>query len=154
MDAFPIRLDFVRSDLDAAGQRRRPWCRIVARRLARGLRVSEAADVLAAGALAAALVEQEPDGLAASRRAVALLDAALIAPDTPLDPGARAILEDAAEDLLGARAETAPSTVAPPSRRGAPQRGRAWSVQYAGPVAGGGGAGVRRRAPRLGRTTP
>lgn len=112
MDASPIRLDFVRSDLDAEGQRRRRWCRIVAQRLARGLRASDAADVLAAGALAATLVEQEPDGLAASRRAVALLDAALIAPDTPLDPGARAILEDAAEDLLGARAETAPSTVA------------------------------------------
>jgi len=112
MDASPIRLDFVRYDPDAESQRRRRWCRIVARRLARGLRASDATDVLAAGALAAALVEQEPDGLTASRRAVALLDAALIAADTPLAPGVRAILEDAAEDLLGAGAETAPSTVA------------------------------------------
>src|SRR5262249_31233821 len=112
MDASPIRLDFVRYDPDAESQRRRRWCRIVARRLARGLRASDATDVLAAGALAAGLGGQGPDGLTARRRAGALADAALIAADTPLAPGVRAILEDAAEDLLGAGAETAPSTVA------------------------------------------
>src|SRR5262249_8516284 len=102
----------VRGGRRAKGHRRRRGRRSGGRGLARGLRPPDATDMPAAGALAAALVEQEPDGLTASRRAVALLDAALIAPDTPLAPGARAILEDAAEDLLGARAETAPSTVA------------------------------------------
>jgi AraC-like DNA-binding protein len=104
MDASPIRLDFVRP--------RQRWCGIVARRLARALGAADAPDVLAAAALAAALVEREADGLAASRRAVAMLDAALIAQETPLVGSARAILEETAEALLDAREETTPAVVA------------------------------------------
>lgn len=104
MDTHPIRMDFVRPRLR--------WCGIVARRLAGALRAADAADVLSAAALATALVEREADGLAASRRAVAILDAALIAHESPLAPGARAILEETAEALLDAREDTIPAVVA------------------------------------------
>ncbi len=101
MDTQRIRLDFLRpAPLAARPNARHRWCRVVAGRLAEALQGGDAGAVLAAGALAVALVEQERDEVAAARRAGALLDAALIAPGHGLAPEARALLEAAAEALL------------------------------------------------------
>ncbi len=85
-----------------AGDPRRHWCRVVARRLAEAVRGSSAEDVLAAAALAAAMVEQEGDGTSAARRGAILLDVAHIAPGPGLAPDVRTLLERAAADLLHA----------------------------------------------------
>lgn len=98
MDGSPNHLDFLRSP--APADQRRRWCRVVASRVAQALRGADAGDVLAAGALAVALVEQEPDDLGAARRAAALLDAALIVLDGGVDPEVRRMLDAAAEGFL------------------------------------------------------
>jgi len=90
----------------AAGDPRRHWCRVVARRLAEAVRGSSGEDVLAAAALAAALVEQERDGASAARRGAILLDVAHVAPGPGLAPDVRNLLERTADDLLHATAPT------------------------------------------------
>src|SRR5262249_21130528 len=89
-----------------SGDPRHRWYRVVARRLAKAIRGRSQEDVLAAAALAASVVEQECDGTSAARRGVNLLDLAQIAPGPGLAPDVRALLEQAAENMLHATSGT------------------------------------------------
>ncbi len=113
METAPICLDFLRHPgRRTAASPRAAWVRAVAGRLARAVRGAEAADVLAATALAIGLVEAEPTGGWAARRGAALLDAAAIAPGQGLDLALVEELAEAAEALLRLPADTPPDAVA------------------------------------------